>query len=108
MGCLFVSSQFLSRESRVRRPFLVPVLFPESGHVLMTVFWATFFGPALGVTSWSALGCHFPVSVLCPDSGLGSETSSEMESGVGDHAQFGWLICGLTGSAVGHWTVAFD
>ena len=80
---------------------------------MVTIFGALFFGPsflgpALGVTSWAALGCHFPVSVLCPDSGLGSETSSEMESGVGDHAQPVWLICGLMGSAVGYWTVAFD
>ena len=31
-----------------------------------------------------------------------------MERGVGDDAQPGWLICGLTGSVVGHWTAAFD
>ena len=80
---------------------------------IVTIFWAlflgrSFFGPGLGVISWAGLGGHFPVSVLCPDSGPGIEIPSEVERGVADDAQPGWLICGLTGSLVGHWLAAFD
>ena len=80
---------------------------------IVTIFWAlflgpSFFGPGLGVISWAGFGGHFPVSVLCPDSGPGIDTWSEMERGVGDDAQPGWLVCGLTGSVVGHWLAAFD
>ena len=31
-----------------------------------------------------------------------------VDRGVGDVAQLGWLMCGLTGSVVGHWVAAFD
>ena len=80
---------------------------------IVTIFWAlflgrSFFGPGLGVISWAPLCCHFLVSVLCPDWGPRVDTRSELDRGVGDVAQLGWLMCGLTGSAVGHWVAAFD
>ena len=36
------------------------------------------------------------------------DTWSELDRGVGDVSQLGWLMCGLTGSAVCHWVGAFD
>ena len=61
---------------------------------MMTIFWAlflgpSFFGPGLGAISWAALGCQFPVAILCPDSGPGIATMSEMEGVVGDDAEPG-------------------
>ena len=80
---------------------------------IVTIFWAlflgrSFFGPGLGVISWAPLCCHFLVSVLCPDLGPCVDTWSELDRGVGDVAQLGWLMFGLTGSVLGHWVAAFD
>ena len=61
---------------------------------MMTIFWAlflgpSFFGPVLGAISWAAFGCQFPVAILCPDSGPGIASLSEMEGVDGEVAEPG-------------------
>ena len=59
-------------------------------HFLKALFLGlSFFEPNLGAISWAALGCQFPVAILCPDSGPGIATLSEMEGVDGEVAEPG-------------------